>query len=192
MIDTILIVAIFIITLWLIIILINGPSMVCRDGMVTNFSKLRGTEKQNAIKYILGNIDRNRPNLLNNGINRSGMGNATDIEENFLQSIYGSEWEKDPEPVQLTDPNKPKPYELVEAVYGGIPYYLYEWRDLKYGPEWYPKHRPAIMNSKTWFQKTLKLRDADFWNVEREKEGKRIVDVAAVLQNKIYESPIVE
>ena len=187
----------------------NGPPMQCRNGMVTNFSKLRGTEKQKAIKHILKNVsrtvDRNGfqtgpwagPWDLINGklrenTSRSGMGNATDIEEQFLQGIYGSDWEKNPEPVQLTDPNKPRPYELVEAVYGGVPYYLYEWRDLKYSPEWYSKHNPAIMNSKTWFQKTLKLRDADFWNVEREKEGKRIVDVAAVLQNRIYDSPIVK
>ena len=181
--DAILSALILVLVVWLICLWVNGPRMQCRDGMVTNFSELKGQERKKAIEYILRNLKTNPL--------RSGMGNATDIEENFLQGLYGDDWEKNPEPVQLTNPNEPKPYQLVEAVYGGIPYYLYEWRDLRYSPEWYPGNRAAVMNSKTWFQKTMKLRDADFWNVEREQEKKRIVDVPQVLADDVYRTPVV-
>lgn len=181
MFDAILLALILVLVVWLICLLVGGPRMQCRAGMVTNFNKLRGKEKEKAIDFLIQQAKKYR----------SGFLNGDDIEEDFVNRLFGPDWVKDPEPVQLSDPNKPKPFQVVEAVYGGIPYYLYDWRDMGYRPEWGPNHHPSVLNSKSWFQKTLKVREADFWNTEREEQGKRVVDINQVLNNEVYQSPLV-
>ncbi len=178
MLDELLTVFIIIMLIWAICTYVQGPNMCCRAGFVTNYHSLRGNERQRANRYIL------------NSIKRSGLTNAEEIEDEFLQRLYGPTWKADPEPVQLTDPNKPKPYNLIETVYGDVPFYMYEWRDIRYGPEWGPTYNPHIMNSKTWFQKTMRLREAEFWKEEMEREGKLSKDIKEVLENEVYRQPV--
>ena len=81
-----------------------------------------------------------------------------------VRSYFPELIEPEPNPIQITPKDQPKPYKLTKGTYGDVPIEFYDLADEYYRPEWYDlSNTMYVPNMRTTFRKVNTPIESSFW-----------------------------